>query len=324
MLSRLLHIPQDAKQSAFIFGPRGTGKTAWLKQHFADACYIDLLYTETYTDLLANPSRLEKRIPPGTEQWVIIDEIQKIPELLNEVHRLIEHKGYRFLLTGSSARRLRRSGVNLLAGRALSYHMHPFIQQELGTQFTLEKALHAGLLPQAYLMDDFKHYLTSYVATYLREEVLQEGLLRQIGDFTRFLETASFSQGGVLNFSAIAREVGIDRKVVSEYFSIVYDLLIGFSLPPFTKRAKRRLVQHEKFYFFDVGVFRTLRPMGPLDSAAEAEGPGIETLFLQHLRAINDYYRLGFTLYYWRTATTHLEVDFVAYGEKGLYAFEMS
>jgi predicted AAA+ superfamily ATPase len=322
MYPRLLKIDSTSSQSAFLFGPRGTGKTFWLKQHFPEATFIDLLHTETFTQLLANPSRLEAMLPQQSSQWVVIDEVQKVPELLNEAHRLIEHKGYRFVLTGSSARSLRRKGINLLAGRALSYHMHPLTAEEMGDDFSLELALQAGLLPKAQTISDPKHYLETYVSTYLREEVLQEGLVRQLGDFARFLETASFSQGSIVNASAIAREAAIDRKIVSNYFSIVTDLLIGFMLPVFTKRAKRRIVTHPKFYFFDAGVFRTIRPMGPLDSPQEAEGPGLETVVLQHLRAINDYYRLGFNYYYWRTSND-VEVDFILYGEKGLFAFEI-
>ncbi len=319
---RLLNIDPSSHQSLFLFGPRGTGKTFWLKQHFATATYIDLLHTQTFVELLANPSRLQSMLPNDPSQWVVIDEVQKIPELLNEVHRLIEHNGYKFVLTGSSARSLRRKGVNLLAGRALSYHMHPLTAEELGADFSLDRALKAGLLPHAQTVSDPTHYLETYVSTYLREEVLQEGLVRQLGDFARFLETASFSQGSIVNVSAIAREVGVDRKIVSNYFSIVTDLLIGFMLPAFTRRAKRRIVTHPKFYFFDAGVYRTIRPMGPLDSPQEAEGPGLETLVLQHLRAINDYYRLGFHCYYWRTSND-VEVDFILYGEKGLFAFEI-
>jgi len=322
MYPRLLKIDASSSQSAFLFGPRGTGKTFWLRQHFSDATFIDLLHSEIFTRLVANPAKLQSMLPTPPSHWIVIDEVQKVPELLNEVHRLIEHEGYRFVLTGSSARSLRRKGVNLLAGRALSYHMHPLTAEEMGDHFSLKSALQAGLLPNAQTISDPKHYLETYVSTYLREEVLQEGLMRQLGDFTRFLETASFSQGSVINMSAIAREAAIDRKIISSYFSIVVDLLIGCMLPVFTKRAKRRMVAHPKFYFFDAGVYRTIRPMGPLDSPQEAEGPGLETIVFQHLRAINDYYRLGFTCYYWRTSSD-VEVDFVLYGEKGLFAFEV-
>jgi len=322
MYSRLLKLYPHAHESVFLFGPRGTGKTRWIKTHLQNILYLDLLYTETYIDLLANPSRLEKMIPRGFKNWIVIDEVQKIPELLNEVHRLIETYHYKFILTGSSARSLKRKGVNLLAGRALRYTMHPLTFAEIGKDFSLSKALEHGLLPKAVTASDPHHYLESYITTYLREEVLQEGLARSIGEFARFLETASFSQGSVINYAEIAREASIERKTVSNYFDILEDLLISFRLYPFTKRAKRRLIQSPKFYYFDTGVFKTLRPMGVLDSPEEAEGPGLETLFLQHLRAYNDYFRLGYKIYYWRTSN-QVEVDCVLYGKKGLLAFEV-
>lgn len=319
---RLLKIDLSTRSSAFLFGPRGTGKTLWLKTHLHDFLYFDLLNTEIYNDFMANPTRLEARIPKGFNQYIVIDEVQKVPELLNEVHRLIESHGYRFILTGSSARSLKRKGVNLLAGRALNYTMHPLTCYELGNDFSLETALNAGLLPSVYQLTDPKHYLETYITSYLREEVLQEGLTRNLSQFTRFLETSSFSQGSMLNMTEIAREVGIDRKLVSNYFDILDDLLIGYRLPVFNKRAKRRLVAHPKFYLFDPGVYRTIRPKGPFDSPEEIDGSGLETLFLVHLRAINDYYRLGYHLFFWRTSN-HVEVDFVVYGEGGLFAFEI-
>ncbi len=193
---------------------------------------------------------------------------------------------------------------------------------ELGHDFTLEKALKWGLLPSVYHLSDPKPYLEAYISSYLREEVLQEGLTRNLSEFARFLETASFSQGSILNLSEIAREAAIDRKVVASYFSILEDLLIGYQLPVFTKRAKRRMVSHPKFYLFDPGVYRIVRPAGPLDSTEELDGSGLETLFLVHLRAINDYFRLGYRLYFWRTSN-ETEVDFIVYGEGGLFAFEI-
>ena len=320
--NRILQFDTNTKSSAFLFGPRGTGKTLWIKTTFKNSLYFDLLNTETFNDFIARPSRLDERIPKGFKEFIIIDEVQKIPELLNEVHRLIEAKGYRFILTGSSARSLKRKGVNLLAGRALNYSMHPLTYYELGEDFCLPTALNFGLLPSIYHVDNPQHYLETYISSYLREEVLQEGLTRNLSQFARFLETASFSQGSTLNMSEIAREIGIDRKLVGSYFSILEDLLISYSLPIFTKRAKRRLVAHPKFYLFDPGVYRTIRPKGPLDAAEEIDGSGLETLFLVHLRAINDYFRLGYQLYYWRTSN-QLEVDFIVYGEKGLFAFEI-
>jgi len=320
MYSRLIKPPQA--KSFFLFGPRGTGKTTWVKNTFPHAVYIDLLEAEIFNDLLANPQRLEQFIPKDSKDWIIIDEVQRIPELLNEVHRLIEKYKYTFILTGSSARRLRRKGPNLLGGRALTYSLHPLTAIELGKDFDLNHSSKYGQLPCAYTDSDPKSYLESYVKTYLEEEVRQEGLTRNLGAFYRFLEAASFSQGSILNISSVARECSIERKVVENYFTILEDLLIAYRLPIFSKRAKRRLVAHPKFYFFDIGVYRTLRPMGSLDIPEEVEGAAFDTLFFQELIAINDALSLGYTISYWRTSN-NMEVDFVLYGDKGIHAFEI-
>jgi len=320
MYSRLIK-PPDAK-SFFLFGPRGTGKTTWTKATFPNAVYLDLLEAEIFNDLLPNPQRLENFIPKDFKGWVIIDEVQRIPELLNEVHRLIEKYKYKFILTGSSARKLRHKGVNLLGGRALNYSLHPLTAVELGKNFKLSHSLKYGHLPCAYTEQDPKAYLESYVKTYLEEEVHQEGLTRNLSAFARFLEAASFSQGSVVNVSSVARECSIERKVVENYFTILEDLLIAYRLPVFTKRAKRRLITHPKFYFFDVGVYRVLRPTGPLDMPEQIEGIAFETLFFQELKAINDALNLGYTISYWRTSN-QMEVDFILYGENGIRAFEI-
>jgi predicted AAA+ superfamily ATPase len=322
MISRILEKPLKRPKSFFLLGPRGTGKTHWAKSHLSSALYIDLLKTEIFISLLANPSRLEAMIPDRFNDWVVIDEVQRVPELLNEVHRLIENKKYKFVLTGSSARNLRKKGVNLLAGRALMYKMYPLTILELGDSFELEKSLKYGQLPAAIFEPEPQDYLAAYVDTYLREEVMQEGLTRNISAFSRFLEVASMSQGCVINMAAIARETEVSQKNITGYFDILDDLLIGYRLPVFNKRAKRRIVSHPKFYFFDVGVYKSLRPKGVLDSEAELDGVGLETLFLQELRALNDYFELGYDLYYWRTQTG-LEVDFILYGPKGFHAFEI-
>jgi predicted AAA+ superfamily ATPase len=320
MYPRIISPPKD--KSFFLFGPRGTGKTTWVKAAFPKAVFIDLLESEVYNDLLANPQRLERFIPADFKDWVIIDEIQRIPELLNEVHRLIEKNHCRFVLTGSSARKLRAKGVNLLGGRALIYPFHQLTALELGRDFNLKHSLEFGQLPSVYREADPKAYLESYVKAYLREEVQQEGLTRNLGAFSRFLEAASFSQGAVVNTSSVARECGIERKVVENYFSILEDLLIGYRVPVFTKKAKRRMTAHQKFYFFDVGIYRTLRPSGPLDAPEEIEGLALETLVFQELKAINDCLKLGYDLYYWHTAN-QVEVDFILYGSRGLKAFEV-
>lgn len=320
MYSRILKTPQN--KSFFLFGPRGTGKTTWLKSTFPRAVYIDLLDSGIYYDLLAHPQHIERFIPKNFNDWVILDEVQRVPMLLNEVHRLIENQKISFILTGSSARKLKQKDVNLLAGRALTCHFYPLTTVELGGDFNLDHAINYGHLPATFSESDPRHYLESYVTTYLREEVQQEGLSRNLGTFSRFLEAASFSQGSVLNISEVARESSINRKVVENYFSILEDLMIAYMLPTFSKKAKRRLLAHPKFYFFDVGVYRTLRPMGPLDYTEEVEGISLETLVWQEIKAINDYLHFDYSLYYWRTALGE-EVDFVLYGKKGLIGIEV-
>lgn len=322
MIRRLLQRPTQAKKSFFLFGPRGTGKTWWVREQFPSAIYIDLLDTRTLIELLARPQLLEERIPPGFDDWIVIDEVQKAPALLNEVHRLIESRKLAFVLTGSSGRALRRQGVNLLAGRALTVHMHPLTWSEMGGEASLARAIHWGCLPSLLTEEEPLLYLTSYVQTYLREEVLEEGLMRSLGEFHRFLEAASFSQAQLLNLSQVAREAAIPRRQVESFFTILEDLLIAVQLPIFQRRAKRRLTAHPKFFFFDAGVFRAIRPKGPLDTEADIDGPALETLLLQQIRAINDYGHLGYNVYYWRT-DSGLEVDFVLYGERGLLAWEI-
>lgn len=320
MYSRITQHPQS--KSFFLFGPRGTGKSTWARSVFPDALYIDLLEAEKFTSLTANPQRLSDFVPPGFTGWVVLDEIQKIPALLDEVHRLIESRGLKFVLTGSSARKLRRRGVNLLAGRALTLEMHPLTASELGKDFSLEQSWRYGHLPAVFSEPDPTAFLKSYVQTYMREEVIQEGLTRNIGGFARFLETASFSQGSVLNISDVARECAVERKVVEGYFQILEDILLAARVPVFSRKAKRRLAAHPKFYFFDAGVFRAIRPRGPLDLPEEIDGAALETLVYQELRATNAALGLGYAIHYWRTAVGR-EVDFVLYGETGLLAFEV-
>jgi len=320
MYSRILKYPDN--KSFFLFGPRGTGKTTWVKSLFPDSIYLDLLEAEIFNDLLANPQRLESFIPVNFKNFIVIDEVQRIPELLNEIHRLIEKYKFKFVLTGSSARKLRRKGQNLLGGRALTCSFHPLTAEELGNDFNLQHSLQFGHLPCAYTESNPKAYLESYVKTYLEEEIQQEGFTRNLSAFARFLEAASFSQGSVLNISSVARECSVERKVVENYFNILEDLMVAYRLPVFTKKAKRRLVSHPKFYFFDAGVYRTLRPMGPLDMPEEAEGVAFETLILQELTAVNDALGLGYSISYWRTSNG-MEVDFILYGDKGLKAFEV-
>ena len=322
VFERLIKKPLGSRKSFFLFGPRGTGKTTWLKHRLPEALFVNLLQSEYYNRLSANPGHLRQLIPPDHTGWTVIDEVQRIPALLNEVHDLIEARGLVFVLTGSSARTLRRRGVNLLAGRALTYRMHPLTAVEQQEAFNLRDSVQLGHLPARFSESDPAKYLKDYVQTYLREEVMQESLTRNIGHFSRFLEVASFSQGATINISAVAREAHIERSVAENYFSILEDLLIAVRLPVFSRKAKRKLISQKKFYFFDAGVFRAIRPVGPLDSDAEIDGPALETLVLQELRAVNDYYEYGYQIFFWRTRNG-LEVDFVLYGPRGLLAIEI-
>ena len=318
MYARIINPP--VKQSFFLLGPRGTGKSSWVKRHYPQASYIDLLDDETYRRLLARPESLSEFFSQSA-LTVILDEVQKVPALLDEVHRLIELKGPQFILTGSSARKLKAHGVNLLAGRALGLSMYPLTAKELGDDFDLSRALRFGMLPMAVTAESPKRYLQSYVATYLREEVAQEGLTRNIGSFSRFLETASFSQASILSISQIAADAQVHRKVVEDYFSILRDLMLSYELPVFSKKAKRELMTKRKFYFFDVGLYRTIRPKGPLDQDSELGGPAFETLCLQELIALNHHLNTGYEFFHWRTRK-HEEVDLVLYGENGFLVFE--
>ena len=311
--------------SCFLFGPRGTGKTTWLRHLYPDAVFVDLLEARTFNELAADPQRLENLLTGQIEQPVVIDEVQKLPELLDEVHRLIEAKGQWFILTGSSARKLRGSGVNLLGGRAMTKHMHPLTAAEMGDAFDLKKSLNYGLLPSIH--DPLKQiepdaYLQSYVKTYLREEVMQEGLTRNLSAFARFLEATTFSQGQLLNITEVARECQIKRKLAESYFEILEDLLLAVRIPAFLKKARRRITLHPKFFLFDTGVFRALRPQGPLDSPADVDGAALETLVFQHLRAELEHRDPNAEIFYWRTATG-LEVDFVVYSSNFFAAIEV-
>lgn len=312
------------KNSFFLFGPRGTGKTTWLKQNFPDAIWIDLLEPEIFRSYSAYPERLEEIIfAHPDKKTVVIDEIQKIPELLNVVHALIEKKlNIQFILTGSSSRKLKRTGADLLAGRVIKKALYPFIAVELGKKFDLNDALKRGLLPLVISSRESEDVLKTYVALYMREEVQMEGLVRNIGNFSRFLEAVSFSHGSVLNISNVARECEVERKVVEGYVTIIEDLLLAFRLPVFTRRAKRAVVSHPKLYFFDAGVFRSLRPSGPLDKPAEIEGCALEGLVAQHLVAWNSYRGDKDKVYFWRTAAGS-EVDFVVYGSEVFWAIEV-
>ena len=299
-------------QSFFLFGPRGTGKSAWTQRQYPGAVRIDLLHPATLQRFRARPERLFEVVraePAG--RVIVIDEVQRVPELLSATHALIEEgQDRRFVLTGSSGRKLRRSGVDLMAGRAVVRTMHPFMAAELGDAFDLPEALQRGMLPLVLGAADPLDTLQGYLAVYVREEVQMEGLVRNLDGFSRFLETVCFSHGQLLNVSNIARDSSVSRKAVEGYLSVIEDLLLSFRLPVFRKRAARATVAHDKFYLFDCGVFQQIA------------GAALEGLVAQHLRAWLAYRNGGERLYYWRTRAGS-EVDFIIYGPDRFIAIEV-
>lgn len=312
------------QKSFFLFGPRGTGKSTFIQHHYPDALFIDLLFPDVLRNYLARPEFLENVLEAKTGvKTVVIDEVQKAPALLSVIHALIERKkGIQFILTGSSARKLKRTGSDLMAGRALRMNLHSFMAGEVAPYFKLENALQLGMLPLLAGDPQAQATLNSYVDLYLREEIFAEGLVRNLESFARFLEIASFSHGSVVNLSNISRECQVKRKTVENYMEILEELLLAYRLPIFDNRAQRDMSTHPKFYLFDAGVFTTLRPKGPLDRPEEIEGAALEGLVGQHLMAWKDYTEEKYSLSFWRTRSGS-EVDFVLYGEKGLWGIEV-
>lgn len=310
--------------SFFLFGPRGTGKSTLLRQLWKDALWVDLLEADIFRAFSARPERLRDLVLAAPRaKAVVIDEIQKVPQLLPVIHGLIEKfKQLQFVLTGSSARKLKRSGVDLLAGRVIKRTLHPFTAGELRRDFDLDNAMKIGLVPLVVKAQDPEAVLKAYAGLYVREEVQAEGLVRNIGGFARFLEAVSFSHASVLTISNVARECEIERKVVEGYLSILEDLLLSYRIPVFTKKAKRATVSHPKFFFFDAGVFRSLRPSGPLDHPENIAGPALEGIMAHHLIAWNAYHGDAHALYYWRTRSG-VEVDLVLYGPRRFWAIEV-
>jgi predicted AAA+ superfamily ATPase len=317
---RFLRFPE---RSFFLFGPRGTGKTTCLGQRLEGAAWVNLLRPDVYREMQARPERLRELVLGAPERAdVVIDEVQRVPELLNVVHDLMEsERPRRFILTGSSARKLRRGGVDLLAGRAVVRTLHPFMAAEWPA-FDLDSALEVGLLPLAVDSGDPSDVLRAYATLYLDQEVKAEGMVRNIGQFARFLEVVSFSHAAQLNVANVARETQANRRTVAGFLDVLEDLLLSYRLEVFTRRAKRRTAVHPKFYLFDTGVFRSLRPRGPLDRPAEIAGAALEGLVAQHLRAWVAYTGEGFELFTWRTRGG-TEVDFVIYGPQGFWAVEV-
>jgi len=317
---RLFTVPES---SFFLFGPRGTGKSTFVNGLLnRRSLYIDFLDPETFRTYTAYPETLIKTVDALQPDLVVIDEVQKAPHILDVVHKILEEKKIRFILTGSGARKLKKTGADLLGGRALHCKMHPFTAEELGDSFSLAKALQNGLIPVVEQSAHPAKTLSAYVDIYLREEILAEGMVRNLGSFARFLETISFSHGAVLNISNLARECQIQRNIVTGYIEILEDLLLGYRLQVFSRRAKRKTASHPKFYFFDNGLYRRLRQRGPLDIETEITGPALEGLVGQHLRALIDYRFPETELYYWRSMAGN-EVDFVLYGRNAFYAIEV-
>jgi predicted AAA+ superfamily ATPase len=315
---------QEPARSYFLFGARGTGKSTYMKTFHPDALWIDLLRPQVLRTYLARPERLYDLVANVDDKTtLIIDEIQKAPSLLTIIHSLIEEKrGLKFILTGSSARKIKRVGADLLGGRVSKCSLHPFMAVELGKAFSLETALKQGLLPLVQTEKDPIEVLHGYVNLYLQEEIQAEGLVRNLENFSRFLEVISFSHGAVLNVNNIARECEIKRKTVENYIQILKDLLLGFEVSIFTKRTARAVSAHPKFYLFDSGVFQCLRPKGPLDKTEEINGAALEGIVAQHLRAWNDYSIEKNTIHFWRTRSG-LEVDFIVYGSQNFWAIEV-
>jgi predicted AAA+ superfamily ATPase len=308
----------------FLFGPRGTGKSSWLRRAFPKALRVDMLDEGTWRALQAEPEHVAALVRAcAPDVTVVIDEVQRVPAVLSTVHLLIEEcPTRRYVLTGSSARKLRRSGVNLLGGRAVLRTAHPFMAAELGSRFRMDDALRHGLVPLVVGSANPADRLRGYVALYLREEVQAEGLVRSLPAFARFLDAAAFSHGAVLNVANVARECQVERKVVAGYLDVLEDLLLAWRVPVFTRQSRRALSSHPKFYLFDAGVFRSLRRTGPLDRSGDVEGAALEGLVAQHLRAWCAYRGGDDALSFWRTASGN-EVDFVVYGPDTFAAIEV-
>jgi predicted AAA+ superfamily ATPase len=313
-ITRYLHLPKLlAKKSFFLFGPRATGKTFLIREQLADRAFIiDLLRSDLYLRLSGSPSDLEALIAAhGPCSVVVIDEVQKVPQLLDEVHRLIESKGLKFLLTGSSARKLRHGQANLLAGRAWQANLFPLTWRELkDLPFTLDRYLRYGGLPTVYLSQDPQEELHAYVNTYLHEEIQAEGLVRRLPQFARFLRVAALSSGQVLNFASIGNDAQVPPSTVREYYYLLEDTLLGFMLPPWTKSRKRKAIATAKFYLFDTGVTHTLAGTESLDRNSDLYGRSFEHWLAMELRAALSYHRIHKELFYWRS-THQQEVDFI-------------
>ena len=320
MYTRFLPTPT---RSILLFGPRGTGKSTWIRDRFPDTLTYDLLDTREALRLSKDPHLLYRELAtlsPGS--WAVIDEVQKVPELLDEVHRLIEGHGLRFVLSGSSARKLRRGGVNLLAGRAVTTSMFPLVSAELSFEFDTERALRFGMLPMAVTTDAPQDYLRTYADTYLVQEIQAEALTRNIGAFARFLEIAARQNGQVTNATGIARDAGTNRRTVQNHFKILTDTLVGYRLPAWKLKSATKQVREAKFYFFDSGVARALGGRLAYPPTSEELDPLAETFVLNELRAWLGYSGAGYGLWYWRSYDG-VEVDVLCETVDGFVAIEI-
>lgn len=317
MFVRRLAAPEG---TTLLLGPRATGKSTWLEQVLPSAHRWDLLDTRLALALAAEPSRFAREVealPP--KAWVVVDEVQKVPALLDEVHRLDGKQGRRFVLSGSSARKLKRGGANLLAGRALRIDMFPLVTPEQGP-LPVERLTY-GCLPRVATLERPRPYLESYVDTYLREEIQAEALTRNIGGFARFLEVAGRQNGQVTNATGIARDAQVARQTVQGYFDVLVDTLLGFWLPAWKLKRATKLVAHPKFYFFDSGVARALSGRLPYPPTTEELGTLFETYLLHELRAFLSYSALGYPPHFFRTHDG-VEVDVLLETTRGFVALE--
>jgi predicted AAA+ superfamily ATPase len=314
MYSRILDLtPLLKHRSVFLFGPRQAGKSTYLSKLYPNARYINLLKADEFLDLSQKPERLRQSLG-SKDELVIIDEIQKLPQLLDEVQAMmLENPKLKFILTGSSARKIKRGQANLLAGRAIVQNFYPLVSAEVGYEQVL-KRLNRGSLPAVFDSEIYRDDLRSYVGTYLKEEILEEGLNRGIEGFSRFLEVASLSNGKQINFTEIGNDAGVPPRIIREYYQILEDTLIGFQLPAFQKTIKRKPVSTSKFYFFDIGVTNVLCRRSNIEERSELYGEALEQLIALELKAYLDYQRSEQALTYWRSLS-QIEVDFVV-GEK--------
>lgn len=311
MFSRILSLNEASTESIFFWGARQTGKSTLLKQLFPAAHYYDLLLSDEYSRLRFRPALLREECEMLDEgELVIIDEVQKIPALLDEVHWLMTERNLRFILCGSSARKLRRCGANLLGGRAIRKTLFPLVSAEI-PDFDIDVALNNGMLPRHYLIKDPRQRLEAYVGDYLQQEIVAEAVVRRIDSFTRFLQVAALSDAEILNYTKIASDCGVSSKSVKEYFSILEETMLGYHIPAYSKVIRRKLIAAPKFYFFDVGIPNYLMKRIPLKSGSSEYGHALEHLICQELKAYLSYRGIDKNLSYWRTSDHRYEVDFI-------------